>query len=162
MVYAPVVLAVAGFHHWGGMPLDAFGGLVPSKANRKVLGVLFPSAIFPNRAPEGGALLSVFLGGVRHPDLIHAPDEEIRQLVLDELQCMMKMKACNPDLIRIFRHARAIPQYDISMDARLELINQLESSFNGLTIGGNIKDGIGMADRIKQAVHIAERIITES
>ncbi|MGV8828941.1 MAG: protoporphyrinogen oxidase [Breznakibacter sp.] len=162
MVYAPVVLAVAGFRRWTGMSLDAFGGLIPSKANKKVLGVLFPSAIFSDRAPEGGALLSVFLGGIRHPGLVGESDEAIRQLVVDELKQMMEMEACEPDLLRIFRHEKAIPQYDNSMDGRLALIGQLELSYPGLIVGGNIKDGIGMADRVRQGVHIAERIISES
>lgn len=161
MVYAPVVLAVVGFRQWKGIPLDAFGGLIPSKEKKQVLGVLYPSAIFNGRAPEGGALLSVFMGGVRHRGLIDQPDEVIGQLVVDELKELMKMEECSPDLLRIFRHGKAIPQYDISMDARLGLVDELERSHRGLIIGGNIKDGIGMADRVKQAAHIAERIIYE-
>jgi oxygen-dependent protoporphyrinogen oxidase len=161
MVYAPVVLAVAGFRHWQGMPLDAFGGLIPSKAGRKLLGVLFPSAIFPDRAPKDGALLSIFMGGIRNPHLADQTDETIGQLVADELKDLMKLESCKPDLLRIYRHKKAIPQYDISMDRRLKLIEELEQQNPGLIVGGNIKDGIGMADRVKQGVHIANRIISE-
>ncbi len=161
MIYAPVVLAVAGFKHWDGMPLDAFGGLIPSKADKKVLGVLFPSAIFANRAPKEGALLSIFLGGIRYPNLVDKSDETIRKLVVNELKILMKMDSFEPDLFKIFRHKKAIPQYDISMDNRLYLIGQLEENNSGLFIGGNIRDGIGMSDRIKQAVNIANQIIKQ-
>ena len=61
--YARVVEVSLGFDKWEGRPLDGFGGLIPHKENRQVLGVLFMSSLFSNRAPEGGALLTVFMGG---------------------------------------------------------------------------------------------------
>ena len=61
--YARVIEVVLGFNKWKGMKLDAFGGLIPYKEKRDILGVLFMSALFENRAPKEGALFSVFLGG---------------------------------------------------------------------------------------------------
>src|SRR5690606_655157 len=46
--YAPVVQVAAGYKNWTGIKLDAFGGLIPTKEKRQILGVLFPSAIFKN------------------------------------------------------------------------------------------------------------------
>src|SRR5512133_1803428 len=66
LVYAKVVQVVAGYKEWTGQAINAFGGLVPSKEDKDVLGILFPSSIFDGRAPEGGALLSVFMGGMRN------------------------------------------------------------------------------------------------
>ncbi len=37
----------------------SFGGLIPQKENKKILGILFPSFCFKNRAPEGFATLAV-------------------------------------------------------------------------------------------------------
>jgi oxygen-dependent protoporphyrinogen oxidase len=68
-------------------------------------------------------------------------------------------KQAKPDLIRIFRHQRAIPQYEITSGERFYAIERLQQSYSGLTIAGNLRDGIGMAHRIKQAVETADRCL---
>ena len=64
-----------------------------------------------------------------------------------------------PDLFKIFRYPKAIPQYEISSKLRFETIDKLQGQHKGLIIGGNIRDGIGMADRIKQGRALAEEIV---
>ena len=49
-------------------PLNGFGMLVPACEERFILGVLFPSSIFPDRAPDECAMLTVFVGGDRTPE----------------------------------------------------------------------------------------------
>ena len=61
--YTKVLEIVLGFKEWKGMKLDAFGALIPFTEKRDLLGVLFMSALFSGRAPEGGALFSIFMGG---------------------------------------------------------------------------------------------------
>jgi len=156
--YARIVQIAIGFKKWPGRPLDAFGGLVPAKENRKVLGILFPSAIFEDRAPEGGALLSVFMGGYRMPEITEKTDGEITDIVLEEIASMMDTADHKPDMMKIFRYNKAIPQYEISSEARFKAIDKIESDNPGLYIAGNIRDGIGMADRVKQAGQLAENI----
>ena len=152
LTYAPVVQVAVGFKDVQGRSFQAFGGLVPSTAGRKVLGILFPSSCFSHRAPEGGALFSVFMGGVRHPEWVEASDEAITKTVLDELQTMLGLpRDLQPDLVRIFRHPRAIPQYEASSAQRFAAIAALQSQYPTLTLAGNLRDGIGMSDRIKQA-----------
>jgi oxygen-dependent protoporphyrinogen oxidase len=156
--YAKVVQVAVGYKTWTGKTLNAFGGLVPSLEKRKCLGILFPSSLFENRAPDGGTLLSVFLGGIKKPEIITKSDAEITQMVLDEvketLQCVQK-----PDLIRIFRYENAIPQYEISSGRRSEAIDDIQNRYPGLILAGNIRNGIGMSDRVKQAIQIANEII---
>ncbi|MFP4488181.1 MAG: protoporphyrinogen oxidase [Bacteroidales bacterium] len=156
--HARIVQVAAGFNEWKGMPLDAFGGLVPSREKRKVLGVLFPSAIFTGRAPEGGALLSVFMGGYRNPQITGKTDDEIKGIVMDELTNMMGTGDNIPDMIKIFRYEKAIPQYERSSEERFRVIGDIQSRYPGLHIAGNIRDGIGMADRVKQAGQLAAAI----
>ena len=155
--YAAVVQVAMGYKRWNGHPLDAFGGLIPSKENRKVLGVLFPSAIFPGRAPGGGALLSVFLGGVKRPELVNLKDEELESLVIEEVKSTLYTDQ-RPDLLKIFRYFHAIPQYGISSGDRLDCIRRIQEQYPGLILAGNIRDGIGMADRVKQARTIADML----
>ena len=67
-------------------------------------------------------------------------------------------KHIQPDVLRIFRHQRAIPQYEVTSGARFEAIDQVEQRYPGLVLAGNLKGGIGMADRIRQAVAVAKNI----
>ena len=154
--YAPVVEISVGVRDTFGGDYQAFGGLVPSCEQKQVLGILFPSACFTGRAPEGGALFSYFIGGVKQAELLDRSDDELAALVEQYFHTMLKFPAqAKPDLIRIFRHQRAIPQYEVTSGERLEAIERLQHDYQGLTIAGNLRDGIGMAHRIKQAVDIA-------
>lgn len=124
-------------------PIDGFGMLVPAKERRNLLGVLFPSAIFPHRAPDGHHLLTCFIGGARQPDLLELEDDRLISLVLDELRLMLGVVGV-PTTISITRWARAIPQYSVGYDAVLDGFARLGRDHPGLTIAGNHRDGIGI------------------
>lgn len=156
--YARVIQVVLGFKQWQGIKLDGFGGLVPFRENRDILGVLFLSALLSHRAPEGGALCSVFAGGVRREDILEKTDDEIKKIVEREFSAVMLLKEFNPDLFRIIRYQQAIPQYGIESREKLEAVENLQAEHKGLIIGGNLRDGIGMADRIKQGKHLADMV----
>ena len=119
--YAGIIQVAMGYTEWSGSSLDAFGGLIPSKENRQVLGILFPSAMFEGRAPEGGALLSVFLGGIKKPEMINYNDEEIEEIVLREVESTL-FSTKHPDLLKIFRYCNAITQYEKSSGDRKSVV----------------------------------------
>lgn len=153
--YAPVVQVAVGVGDTQGVEHRAFGGLIPSCEGLDILGVLFPSSCFPHRAPKGGAVYSFFLGGMRQPQLIEWSDEEIMNLVKEKMHTMLGLPAhVQPDISHIFRHRYAIPQYEASSGQRLAAIETIQKHYPGLILAGNIRDGIGMADRIKQGVKI--------
>lgn len=157
--YARVVQVVLGFHSWQGLNLKAFGGLVPSREQRRVLGVLFPSAFLSGRAPQGGALLNVFLGGIRHPVYYDMSDEDILRITKEELSEMLCLPTWKPDLVKVFRYRHAIPQYTADAGKRIDTIRQVQQQYPGLILAGNIHEGIGMADRVAQAVRIAKEAV---
>ncbi len=160
LVYAPVMEVNVGVTDTYGGDYRAFGGLVPTVERQDILGILFPSACFTGRAPQGGALFSFFIGGIKHPEMLDKSDEEIRQLVTNGLHKMLKFpKEAQPALIDISRHRKAIPQYTQESGQRFETVRALENEYRGLTIGGNLRDGIGMAHRITQATQIANHIV---
>ena len=157
--YAPMVEVSVGIKNTNGLDYKAFGGLVPTCEHKQILGILFPSACFTGRAPEEGALFSYFIGGVKHAEMLEKSDSELTTIVEDVFHEMLKFpKNVNPDLIRIFRHKNAIPQYEITTGERLETVEQTEHKYEGLYIAGNLRDGIGMAHRIKQARDIAQKL----
>lgn len=156
--YARVVEIAIGFNKWEGRPLNGFGGLIPHKEQRDLLGVLFMSSLFKGRAPEGGALLSVFMGGIRNEKLCDLSDRELLIILEKEFTDLMKLPGFDPQMVEIMRYSHAIPQYAINTGERLEAIEKVQRNYPGLIIAGNLRDGIGMADRIKQATIIAEEL----
>jgi len=158
--YAKVVQAVVCYKKWNGIELNAFGGLIPSKEKRNSLGILFPGTLFEGRAPLDAAILSIFMGGMKRPDIIEKSDQEIKKIALSEISETLKTEK-EPDLIKIFRYHSAIPQYELSSGERLNTIESLQQQYEGLILAGNIRDGIGMADRVKQAKQIALQLINE-
>ena len=158
--YTKVIEIIVGFKLWKGIKTDAFGGLIPFVENKNLLGILFISSLFKQRASESGALFSVFMGGVRKEEIVDFPDDDIYKIIEKEFNALMLCTPFNPDLFKIIRHHKAIPQYGTESKNRLSAIEELQNKYNGLILSGNIRDGIGMADRIKQGKEIAENIIS--
>ncbi|MFA6922642.1 MAG: protoporphyrinogen oxidase [Bacteroidales bacterium] len=158
LLYTKVIEIILGFEQWNGMKLDGFGGLIPFIEKRDLLGILFMSSLFKNRAPSNGSLLSIFMGGVRRQDMMNYNDNEIKKVVEKESVELLSLKQFNPNMFKIIRHNKAIPQYGIESGERFNAVAEIEKKYRGLFIGGNLKGGIGMADRIKQGKELAINI----
>lgn len=142
--YAPVVSVNLGFvasdiTH----PIDGFGMLIPEKERRNLLGVLFPSSIFPNRAPEGHHLFTCFIGGSRQPHLTELDDDLTLQMTLHDLRNMLGVQE-NPIMTHITRWKQAIPQYGLDFSGFLSRLSAIEATHPGLTFSGNFRNGIGL------------------
>ena len=156
--YARVVEVSLGFEKWQGRALDGFGGLIPHKEKRNLLGVLFMSSLFKHRAPVGGALLTIFMGGIRNEALCDLSDSDLMKVLEEEFVDLMQVKKFEPAMMKIKRYSHAIPQYGSNSEERFRAIEATQKKYPGLIIAGNLRDGIGMADRIKQATLIAKEL----
>jgi len=156
--YAKIVGLSIGFSNWNGIKLDAFGGLIPMKEQKNILGALFMSSQFENRAPKNGALFTVFVGGTRKTHLTELNNDEIKNVVAKDFCEMMQLDEFNPDLFEISRYDKAIAQYGLDSKNRFEAIKNIEHKYKNITLAGSISNGIGIADRVKQAVILAKNI----
>ncbi|MCF8335159.1 MAG: protoporphyrinogen oxidase [Bacteroidales bacterium] len=159
--YAKVVQAAVGFKNWEAPYPEGFGGLVPHIENRDILGALFMSSFLPERAPDGGQLFSIFMGGIRREEMYEKSDQELTGILEKEMKQMFGLNQFHPDLLKFNRYQYAIPQYGKESGKRFETITNIENQYKGLVIAGNLKGGIGMADRIKQASDIAKTLKTQ-
>lgn len=156
--YAKVVEASIGFKNWSGRKLDAFGGLVPYREDKNILGVLFMSSLFENRAPKGGALFTIFSGGMRKAYLTELPEDELKARIASDFKEMMDLKDFKPDLFELNYYNQAIAQYGADSEARLANISKIEKENPGLFLAGSMRDGVSIADRVKQAKDIVLQI----
>jgi oxygen-dependent protoporphyrinogen oxidase len=137
--------------------LNGFGFLVPYKEKRKILGTLWDSSIFPNRASEGHALLRTMIGGAKFPEMADLDDNKIMDIVFDELKPILGLK--DPEMVRIYRWEKAIPQYLLGHIKKLEAIDDRLKSHPGLYLTGNAYRGIGINDCVENSHKLADEII---
>ncbi|MDA3882754.1 MAG: protoporphyrinogen oxidase [Bacteroidales bacterium] len=155
--YAPIVQISLGFKHWDGIDINAFGGLCPPKEKRNILGVLFMSSMFSDKAPNGGALFAAFAGGRLNQEICTLSDEEITKIVLHECKELLQYSK-TPDLIRIHRYSHAIAQYTTHQEKVIETCTQLEESYPNMHFTGGYINGISIGDRVKQGFETAKHI----
>lgn len=138
-------------------PLDGFGGLVPALERRQILGMLFSSTLFPGRAPEGHVALTVFVGGMRQPDLARLEPAALLARVDTDLRDLAGVRGA-PVFVRQNFWPRAIPQYVLGYERWLEQMTALEQRHDRLFIGGNARDGISVPDCVKSGLKLAQRV----
>ena len=127
--------------------LDGFGFLVPQKENLSILGTLFSSTLFENRAPKGNILLTTFVGGERMPDLALASEKQIYDAVEKDLSKLLGMKN-KPDFRHIKRWKKSIPLPDLKMSLRVKAANELSLLNDGLQFSGSAFSGVSLPNCI--------------
>jgi oxygen-dependent protoporphyrinogen oxidase len=152
--YAPVTLVNLGWDRV--LALDAYGFLVAPGEDAGLLGCVFASAAFPNRAPAGATLVSARIGGMRRPELARCTDAELVELVRVDLRRYCGIEAA-PNLVQVVRHPRALPQYVLGHAERLSILEQAETRHRGLVFAGNAYAGLGIPDCIRNAATVADR-----
>ncbi|WP_353685095.1 protoporphyrinogen oxidase [Thermodesulfovibrio sp. 3907-1M] len=156
--YPPLSVVAFGFKKERvGFGTSLYGFLIPYREKRKILGTLFDSTIFPNRAPEGYVLLRSMIGGRRAPELAMLPDEKLIDTALTELREILQIKG-DPDFVKIFRWEKAIPQYELGHEEKLMKIEQRLQRFPGLYLTGNAYRGVSVNDCIENSLKLSERI----
>lgn len=136
-------------------PLDGFGLLVPAVERRAILGVLFSSALFPDRAPAGCVALTVMVGGSRQPELAARPLAELLPSVLPDLREFLGVRG-EPVFTRQSFWPRAIPQYALGYGRFLDAMSACETAHPGLFIGGQARGGISLPACILSGLKLAE------
>ena len=137
-------------------PLDGFGMLVPQKEKCSILGTLFVSSMFKERAPTGYATLTCYIGGMRSPELAALPGDEIIPMVMEDLGRLLGVSG-SPVFKRMFRHSKGIPQYDMSYGERLEALNTLRDKFPSVALIGSYIGGVGAGNCIENGLKVGDR-----
>lgn len=158
--YPPVSVLALGFDRGDvDHPLDGFGMLVPTvESEYSILGCLFSSTLFPQRAPDGKVLLTTFAGGARDPKLGLAETSELRSTVLQDLRDLLGARG-TPSFVRHVHWPRAIPQYTLRHGQVKAAIERLETRHPGLHLAGNYRTGISVGDAMESGANAAEEVM---
>jgi oxygen-dependent protoporphyrinogen oxidase len=139
--------------------LDGFGFLVPPSEKMQILGCVWNSSLFTDRAPTGMSLLTTFTGGARNPEAAQARDAELVSTIHGELQSVLGISS-EPGVIGITRYERSIPQYNVGHFARVQRIESLLRETPGIQLIGNYLHGVSTGDCIKEAERVAKAVAT--
>lgn len=154
--YAPVLVFCTGFRRADiEHDLNGFGFLAPREQGVRALGCLWTSSIFEHRAPEGYVLLTTMYGGALDPKALDLNDRDLISQFTRDMTALLKIKK-QPEFGRIYRHARAIPQYDLNHGERLRTFDYGERQFPGLAYAGNAFRGVGLNDCVVNAHRAVE------
>jgi oxygen-dependent protoporphyrinogen oxidase len=157
--YAPVFVVGLGFDEKDVEDkLDGFGYLIPAKENRKILGALFTSSIFPERAKNGKKLVRVIMGGDRNRWILDKSDEELLNIAFNEIKDTLKVNN-KPKSKIFFRWEKAIPQYYIGHLKTVKNIEDISDAIGNFYVGGNILYGVGINDCTKRSYDIVEKFM---
>ncbi|MEW6302878.1 MAG: protoporphyrinogen oxidase [Verrucomicrobiota bacterium] len=156
--YTPVASISLGFRREDvAHPLDGFGVLIPEVEQFHLLGTIFTSSLFPNRAPAGYVLTTSYLGGSRAPELVAADPDTQARLATQDLQRLLGVKG-RPVFTHIVRFPKAIPQYDVGFGQFRRFMDRFEQQNPGLFLAGHFRDGISLSDSIVSGWNAADRI----
>ncbi|MCP5141171.1 MAG: protoporphyrinogen oxidase [Chromatiales bacterium] len=157
--YTPI--SVVGFG-WNDLPhpLHGFGLLTTGASRQEVLGVLWDSSVFDDRAPDGRKMVRIMIGGQRQPELALQSDEDLISTGLRGLKSTMGIDT-PPDVRFVQRWERGIPNYRVGHMARVARIRALAAQHPGLYLNSNAYDGIGINDCVRNSRLAAERLVAE-
>ena len=135
-----------------------FGFLVPGIERRKILGSLWTSSVFENRAPAGYHLFTTFIGGSRNPEFCSEPEGRLLEIALEELDSILGING-NPVFTFVRRWEKAIPQYNIGYESVISALEDFTSNHPKIYFCSNFYNGIAVGDCVKNALATATEIL---
>ncbi len=138
-------------------PLDGSGVLAPSSEHRRILGTLFPTSLFPDHAPEGHVLLTTFLGGMRHPEMMLHSDDTLLGIVCEELEALLGATG-TPVFQALNRWQESLPVAVAGHVRRIAPVAEVEARIPRVGFVGAWRDGLSVHDVMLAGIRTAERV----
>lgn len=136
--------------------LDASGYIVPRGEGRSTAST-WVSTKWEARAPAEGALIRVFLGGAREPELVAScSPSDLVAIARSELEKHIG-RIPDPDGVWTFTHVR--PQPIVGHAARIARVEDRLAECPGLFISNSAFGGVGISDCIRRAETAANALV---
>ncbi len=158
IAYAPVAVVAAGYHtRQTAHSMSGFGFLVPRAEKLRTLGTIWNSSLFPGRAPAGMMAITSFIGGATDTEICEKPEAEIAAIVRAENARILGI-AGPPVATAVWKHPKALPQYNLGHGHTVEAIRKAERETPGLFFSGNYLEGPSLGKCVEQAFATAESV----
>ncbi|HUA02181.1 MAG TPA: protoporphyrinogen oxidase [Candidatus Aquilonibacter sp.] len=158
IAYASLAVVGTAYHRkQAGADLDGFGVLIPRAEKHHTLGIVWNSSLFAGRAPEGQMVLTSFVGGATDPKMIAKTDQEIMALVQEEHAKILGITG-SPIQAAVWKHAKALPQYNLGHGYVVQAIRETERTVAGLYFAGNYLEGPSIGKCVEDGFETADAI----
>ncbi len=156
IAYAGMAVVGAGYHaKQVGTVMNGFGVLIPRSEKYNTLGIVWNSSLFPDRGGEGRTTLTSFVGGATDPEIVEKRDEEILSIVQEESARILAITG-QPIVSRLWKHPKALPQYNLGHGHTVEAVRESERAIPGLYFAGNYLEGPSIGKCIDRGSQVAE------
>jgi oxygen-dependent protoporphyrinogen oxidase len=136
-------------------PLDGFGFMVPRREGLHTICTFWNSSLFPTQAREGTALITSFVAGENDGDSRGPSDDDLSQTVHAENASILGIDGVPIDQM-VWKHIRALPQYNVGHAQRVKEIREALNGFPGLFLAGNYLVGRSIGDCAETGLQAAE------
>jgi oxygen-dependent protoporphyrinogen oxidase len=151
VAYAPVAVVACGYYDRQiAEKLDGFGFLVPRSEKVRTLGTVWNSSLFTGRAPAGSAAITSFIGGATDPKIVERSEDEIAAIVQDDNARILQISGA-PAASAVWKHPKALPQYNLGHGHVVESIRDGERANSGLFFCGNYLEGPSLGKCVETA-----------
>lgn len=134
---APVAVVHLGYaRERVGHALDGFGFLVAPGEALPILGIVFESTLWPDRAPAGAVLIRCMLGGARRPEIMAESDEALIRQATGAAAEVLDITG-EPVHANLVRWPRAISQYIVGHRERVARVEELAAAQHTVLAGGS-------------------------
>jgi oxygen-dependent protoporphyrinogen oxidase len=158
IAYAGMAVVGAGYHAKQiGTVMRGFGVLIPRVEKYRTLGIVWNSSLFPDRSGEGRTTLTSFVGGATDPEIVEKSEEEILAIVEEESSRILAITG-QPIVSRVFKHPKALPQYNLGHGHSVEAVRESERAIPGLFFVGNYLEGPSIGKCVDTGSQAAESV----
>jgi len=135
---------------------DGFGALVAKGEDPRVLGVVFESTVWPDRAPAGHALLRCIYGGARDPSAAtQLGDAELLEQARHDVARVLgggDLEA-PPTHASVIRWPHGLAQYAVGHRDRVREASAVARQSHLMLAGADYR-GAGLNDLVRDALHL--------
>jgi oxygen-dependent protoporphyrinogen oxidase len=155
--YAPVAVAFLGFRaREVRADLGGFGFLVAAGEGPRVLGCVFESTVWPERAPDGHVLVRMIYGGARDPGAAELEDDALLAQARADLNQVLGLRAV-PVHASTIRWAQGIAQYPVGHADRVASWER-DAHAARLVLAGSSYHGVAVNDCVADARRVAHQV----
>jgi oxygen-dependent protoporphyrinogen oxidase len=141
-----------------GRALDGTGFLVPPEEGKLLVGCTWSSAKWPHLVDDTLVLIRCMVGRRGDSRWVSMDDDTLVRLVHEELVEAMGM-ACGPVDRSVQRWPRAMPQYLVGHQDRLDALSAATRQLPGLHLTGAAFRGVGIASCVADARRTAQNVV---
>jgi protoporphyrinogen/coproporphyrinogen III oxidase len=154
----PVAMAYLGYPVSALTPScqDGFGFLVAMGERLRVLGVVFESIVWPNRAPTGHALFRCIFGGGRDTSAYDLSDQDLVATAERDLTSALGIRA-NPSYQSVIRWQRGIPRIPVGHLSRVSNVTSIARRHRIALAGADFR-AVAVNDICADASTIVEEV----